>query len=379
MEILTYKSISELATIGDAWDRLSELEPRFIPSFSELLYELETSQSEFRVLVAVDESQVVGIACFVYRNATKTYFVAEIKLVHLPIKEVSLFGSCVLGQDEYIIEMILQPILNDSNFDLLDLGYIIIDSHLYNVVTKLRGGVIIGRASRSVQIQWLVKLPETFEDYIRSLGRKTRINSVREFKKLERQSAFKIHVIDRLNQIDKYLQDAEKVSRRTYQWNYGLGARFCNDEVTRERLVRFAKSEKLRCYIAYCDGQPSAFSCGEWRHRIYLLQKTGYDPKYASKSPGIALLLGTIRDLIDNTDCEYLDLGVGGYFEYKTRFGNTSLNCVRLQVGCLYRPYSFFLITLDQILNSAKNLLSLIIGQGTLVKRAKWLRRYGDS
>ena len=106
MEILTYNSVSELATIGEAWDHLSELEPRFIPGFSELVYELETSKSAFRVLVAVDQSQVVGIACFVYGNTTKPYFVAEIKLFRLPIKVVSLFGSCVLGQNEYIIEMI---------------------------------------------------------------------------------------------------------------------------------------------------------------------------------------------------------------------------------------------------------------------------------
>ena len=151
--------------------------------------------------------------------------------------------------------------------------------------------------------------------------------------------------------------------------------------MTRERLVRFAKNKKLRCYIAYFDSQPCAFAYGEWRDRIYLLRQIGYDPQYASKSPGTALLLRTIGDLIDNTDCEFLDLGVGGYFEYKTRFGNTSLNCARLQVGYLYRPYSLFLIALDQILNSAKNLLSLVIGQGKLMQavhkqRVKRLRRY---
>ena len=278
--------------------------------------------------------------------------------------------------------MILRPIINNSNFDLLDLGYIITDSPLYNVVTKLQGGIIVGRASRNDQIQWLVKLPKTFEDYTRSLGRRTRKNSIREFRKLERQSAFKVHVIHRLDQINEFLQDAEKVSRLTYQWN--LGARFCNDAMTRERLVRIAKNQKLRCYIAYFDGQPCAFAYGEWRYRSYLLRQIGYDPRYARKSPGTALLLRTIGDLIENTNCEFLDLGVGGYFEYKARFGNTSLNCVRLQVGCLYRPYSLFLIALDQLLNSAKNLLSFVIGQGKFMQsvhrhRVKRLRRCGGS
>jgi hypothetical protein len=281
--------------------------------------------------------------------------------------------------DEYIFGKFLRLIINDWSFDLLELGYIIIDSPLYNVVTKLRGGLIVGKSRRNVAIQWLIKLPKTFADYTGSLGSSTRRSAVRQFKKLERQSAFTVHVIHRLDQIAKFLQDAEKISRRTYQWNYGPGARFYNDAVTRERLVRFAKEKKLRCYIAYFDGQPCAFAYGEWNHRTYLYRIAGYDPKYVSKSPGTALMLWMIRDLIDNTDCGVFDFDVGGYFEYKPRLGNTSLNCVRLQMGYPYRPYSFFLITLDQILNLAKNILGLFIGQDRLMQRAKRLRRYGDS
>ncbi len=378
MEIRTYNTISELVSIGDAWNRLSEREPRFVPSFSELRYELQASGCKFRVLAAIDKFQVIGIACFVYRNATKFYGISEMNLFRLSIKEVFLFGSCVLGQvDECIIEMFLRLIINDSDFDLLDLGFLIIDSPLYNVVTNLRGGVIVGRPRRNVEIQWLIKLPQTFEDYIRSLGSRTRRNEVREFKKLERQPAFEVHVIYRLDQIDNFLQDAEKISRLTYQWNYGPSARFCNDAATRERLVRFAKNEKLRCYIAYFDGHPCAFVYGEWNHRIYIGRIIGYDPKYAKGSPGTALTFWIIRDLIDNTECEFYDFGVGGYFEYKTRLGNTSLNCTRLQVGHLYRPYSFCLVALDKMLRSAKNLLSLVIGQDKLAHRARRLRRYG--
>lgn len=77
-------------------------------------------------------------------------------------------------------------------------------------------------------------------------------------------------------------------------------------------------------------------------------------------------MLWMIRDLIDNTDCKVFDFDVGGDFEYKTHFGNTSLNCIALQVGRLYSPYSFFLIALDQVLNWIKTLIRFIIGQGKL-------------
>ena len=173
MEVQIYTTTSGLATIGDAWDRLSAREPRFVPRFSELQHAIAISEVKFRALVASDESEVVGIACFIFRKSVKYYFVADINLFKLPINEVSLFGSCVLGRlNEHIIESFLIHIVSNSRFDLLYLGKIIIDSSLYNAVKKLRGRLIVGKASRQVEVQWLIKLPKTFNDYIKSLGQR---------------------------------------------------------------------------------------------------------------------------------------------------------------------------------------------------------------
>jgi hypothetical protein len=375
---MDYKAISELDALGEPWDRLSAQEPRFFSSFSEFRYGLEASGSKFRILVAVDDSQVVGIACFIYRNTRKTYAVAERKLFDLPIKEVSLFGSCVLGQvDELIIEKIFKMIISESDFDLMSLGEIIIDTPLYKVVTKLRGGVIVGSVTREKSIRWLIKLPDSFDDYCRSLGPATRKKDVGRFKKIELQSVFEVRVIHRPDQVEKFLQDGEIISRLTYQWN--LGTRLCNDEETQQRFVRLAKKGQLRCYIAYFKGQPCAFACGELSHRIYIYQNAAYDPKYINESPGTALMLWVIRDLINTTDCEVFDFGMGNY-EYKQRFGNTSLNCARLQIGRVYQPYSVFIVALDQILNLVKKLASSFVGRGKLLQRLKKAtRQYGDS
>ena len=365
MQIAIYTTIRELSTIGDAWDRLSAQEPKFVPRFSELQHAIAGSKVNFRALVAFDGPDVVGIACFIFRRTVKYYFVADINLFKLPVDEWSLFGSCVLGQlDEQVIETFLINILRNSRFDLLYLGKLVINSSLYKAVRGLRGELIVGTASRKVEVQWLIKLPKTFDEYTNSLRSTTRGNAVRRFKKLERDPAFEVHVIHGVDQIDRFLQDAEKISRLTHQWN--LGARFCNDAVTRERLLRFAKNETLRCYIAYYSGRPCAFGYGEWNHRIYVFRTTGYDPKYSKKSPGTALLLWMIRDLIENTESQVFDFDVGGEFEYKTHFANSSLNCLTLQVGRLYSPYSCFLIVLDHVLNRIKTAIRFLIGQGKL-------------
>jgi hypothetical protein len=366
MEILVYRNDGDLKALEAAWNRLCRREPRFVPHFSEI------KGNKFRLLVAVDKDDVIGMACFVYCDTKKVFAVAERKLFALPVKVVWLLGSCILGQlEEDVIAKFLTMIINESHFDLLDLGEIIIDSPLHNVVVRL-GGTIVSRASRHDPTHWLIKLPSSFEDYCSSLGAATRKKDVGNFKKLERQSAFDVHVIHRSDQVEAFLQDGEKLSRLTYQWN--LGTRLYNDESNRQRLTRRAEAGVLRCYILYLHGKPCAFSYGELSHKVYLYESSGYDPKCADASPGTALMLWIIRDLINNTDCELFDFGMGGdrnrNHGYKPRYGNTSLEVCRIQLG-LYRPYSLLIVGLNWVLNLAKNFAAPIIGDGQLMKRLR--------
>jgi hypothetical protein len=372
MKILDYRNAADLEALEDAWERLCRQSPRFVPHLSVL------NGCRFRLLVAVENDNIVGMACFVYSNWKKNFRVAERELFDLPVKLVSLFGSCVLGEvREDVIARFLTMIVNESHFDLLDLGEIIIDSPLHNAVVRL-GGTIPSRVSRHNATHWLIRLPNSFEDYCKSLGAATRKNDVGNFKKLERQSAFDVHVIHRSDQVEAFLQDGGKLSRLTYQWN--LGTRLYNDESNRQRLTRLAKAGVLRCYILYLHGKPCAFSNGELSHKVYLFESSGYDPRYADASPGTALMLWIIRDLINNTDCELVDFGMGGdrnrNHGYKPRYGNVSLDVCWIQLG-LYRPYSLFIVGLDWMLNLAKNFVAPIIGDGKLMKRLKKAsRRY---
>jgi Acetyltransferase (GNAT) domain len=366
MEILDYRNDGDLQALEAAWNRLCGREPRFVPPFSEI------KGSKFRLLVAADNDDIVGMACFVYHDTKKLFTVAERKLFALPVKTVWLLGSCILGQlEEDVIAKFLTMIISDSHFDLIDLGEIIIGSPLHKVAAHLNG-TIASRVSRKNATHWLIKLPSAFEDYVRSLGSATRKKDVNNFKKLERQSTFDVHVIHRSDQVEAFLQDGEKLSRLTYQWN--LGRRLYNDAPNRQRLTRLAEAGVLRCYILYLHGKPCAFSCGELSHKVYLYESSGYDPKYADESPGTALMLWVIRDLINNTDCQLFDFGMGGdrnrNYGYKPRYGNTCLDVCWIQLG-LYRPYSLLIIGLDYMLNLAKNFAAPIIGDGKLMKRLK--------
>jgi hypothetical protein len=153
MEILDYRNAADLEALEDAWERLCAQSPRFVPHLSVL------NGCRFRLLVGVENDNIVCMACFVYSNWKKSFSVAERRLFDLPVKIVSLLGSCILGEvGEDAIAKFLTMIINESHFDLRDLGEIIIHSPLHNAVVRL-GGTIASRVSRHNATHWLIKLP----------------------------------------------------------------------------------------------------------------------------------------------------------------------------------------------------------------------------
>jgi hypothetical protein len=379
MEIVTYDRLSEVGALESAWDSLSKRESLFVPSFSQLRDHLEASGHKFRIVVGTDNSKIAAIACFAYRKGRKRFVIGDRKLFELPVSEVSLFGSCILGEpDEQLFRRILESIVQKVGFDLMNVGEIVIDSPLYNAVTGLRG-VIVNSVMRKTIVHWLIKLPGSYNEYVSSLGRTTRAQDVRKVNKFEREIPHEFHVIERPEQVDQFLKAREHVGRLTYQWN--LGARFYNDEAARQMLIRLMNRKQFRGFLIYVDGKPIAFGSGEMNNGIFLLHTPGFDPAYGKLSPGNALRMWMIRDLIENTDCKIVDFGMGGDdWGYKSRYGNVHFECAWLQVARWDRPYSLFITALDRALNAAKNLASRIIGfEHRFQGIRKWLRQYGHA
>ena len=96
---------------------------------------------------------------------------------------------------------------------------------------------------------------------------------------------------------------------------------------------------------------------------------------------GSVLLLWTIRDLIDNTDCKVFDFGEGGdEADYKSRFGNVSVRCASLELVRWTRPMSLAVLILQEGLTAAKNAADWLLGENKLRTRLrKAIRKYGDA
>jgi hypothetical protein len=377
MQIVSYNDVAELDTFASAWEHLSRQEPLNLPpSFSDL--RAQVSGSPFQFMVVYDGAQIKALACFRYTNGTKSYEIAARKLFSLQVRQVSLIGSCVLGRvDDQTIKQLFRRLAEGPSFDLIDVGEVFLASPLYAAARGLHSGMASWMPIRKARQWWLIRLPSSFEAYTGMLRPTAKTHILRDSKRFERQTPV-FRVFYRLGDVEQFLEDAQKISRLSYQWNLGPVYSLRDDEVTRSRLNRLAEHGALRCYIYYLAGEPCAFGWGELRHRKFMFERTGYDPKHRNLSPGTALIMGMIRDLIENTDCDTFHFKWGGTDGYKSRLCTESVLCAPIQIAQTYRPYSLLIIASDCLFNATKSAAEFALERSGLAQRLRsTLRRIG--
>ena len=378
-ELLVLSHPDNLTTVAQAWDRLRKDLPYFFPDFESAALLLSDAKRDFRVLAIKNGDQITCLACFVFGPAMKPFKLGERKLFSVPVHEVRLFGSAILGDlDDTIFGQFIDVIRTTFNFDLISFGHVLLNSTLHGAINKRRAGFFATSPSRKTSIRWLINLPRTFDEYLARLSSNQRQGVKRKMRKLEQELKWEFRIIHRPEQVEGFLRDSEAISRLTYQWN--VGDRLCNDEATRLLYIRRAMSGHLHCYIMYAQGKPCAFLRGELIDDIYYYETPGYDPQYSKLSPGLVLLMWAIRDLIEQTSCKVFDFGLGGdAFGYKSKFGNIGLECDDIELGRWSRPYAVAIMVVQEGLNAAKSSGNWLLGQSKVRQRFKRaIRKYGD-
>jgi len=361
------------------WERLAAGEPFSFPDFDECRVLTEGHPGDVLLIVGRSEGVVTTLACFYRVSTRKSFRVGERRLFSLPVSQVQLFGSSVLGNlGGATFSRMLDMVCAAFRFHLLTLGEIKVQSTLFDAAAAVGDRFLLAETSRKRSLRWLIRVPRDFETYLMSLGAKSRQNIRRELRRVEQRSDSRFQCVTAEEEVEAFLVAAESISRRTYQWN--VGQRVNNDAPTRRALGDRSRNETLRCYLLWLENRPCAFMRGKLVQGVYELETTGFDPEFGKASPGAVLLIWAIRDLIEHSNCSVFDFGTGGDdVGYKARFGNESHACASLQLGPRSSIYSWLLFALQGGLNKSLNLANRVLGQGALrtrVKRA--LRKYGD-
>lgn len=138
-----------------------------------------------------------------------------------------------------------------------------------------------------------------YEDYLRSLGAKTRADLKRTRRRLAAavNGEFRVRCFTRPEEVAEFTTDAMKVSRMTWQFNW-MGGGLRDREAL---LAHFAETAKLgwfRSYILYVSGQPIAFQVGLIYNGTFHAREIGYDPDWRKLQAGIFLHTEIVSDLL---------------------------------------------------------------------------------
>lgn len=175
----------------------------------------------------------------------------------------------------------------------------------------------------SPEKRWLLELPDGFEEFLQQLPPRRRHNEQRLQRKLEKAFGARLRVrsVCGPDQIRSVLDEVDRVASRTYQRRLGIA--FANTQPEREYLEAMARRGKLEVDLLSIDDEPVAFWYGRRDRSVYLLDKTGYDPRFAEFRVGNYLLLKVIERLCGSSDVKVIDFGLGDAM-YKQAFSNAS-------------------------------------------------------
>ena len=366
-----------LQPLREIWERLLTTAQFYYPTFEQMERKLSTPGARGCVAAVRNGRAVSGITCFTSGAAKRSFTVGERKVFVLSVDQVAKIGFEALGEidiDQWL--EILDAVIARWRFTVLDLGEVVRGSALHQATERLPHTLLIARG-RKPSIRWFIDLPATFDEYLDALRPSTKRNVTYKLRRFEREQSYEFVTISRPEQVEQFLRDGEAVSRRTYQW--ALGQRLENTEQLRSYYQRLAEQDRLRCHLLYIEGVPAGFMRNELHAGICNYGTPGFDPRFEKSSPGLVMLLWTIRDLIENTDCRLFDFGEGGDDQgYKSRFGTRSIECDYIHIYPARKPYSLLVYSAERALTLTKNLADAIIGSSSLrLKLKKAIRKYG--
>lgn len=191
----------------------------------------------------------------------------------------------------------------------------------FNGCGKSTAGLHVDMTRTSEKIHRLV-LQDTYQEYVATMGGKTRNTLKRRREKLAASVGGQLELVrvTRPDQVRSLLDAVDRVYPRTWQ-AATFGVRRRNGEADEAVMKGIADGGWLRSYVLAAGGEPIAFLIGYQYGGVYHFEEPGYDARWASLAPGTVLSSLMIADLFTWNQPRVLDFGFGDN-QYKRVFGN---------------------------------------------------------
>lgn len=273
-----------------------------------------------------EENTVRGHGFFLRQNRPLGAYLGEIKILNLPIECVRFAEPPDFPDDERAFDEMLGSIKEMSDVHGFFVRSLPLDSFFYKYLQTsplVRGEFLLYSPVGRLE-HFVVRLPNTFEEYLQKFSSKSRSNLRRGARKLQKDTGLEVKLarITSPEQVDSFVDAAVAISKKTYQWRLaGSGLRV--PEVLKRNFTFLAERGRLRCYLLSCGGEACAFMiCDQWNGVCYS-PSVGYDPRWEQYSVGTTLQFLVLEDLFVHDRPRVFDFGTGMGGQ-KELFGNAS-------------------------------------------------------
>lgn len=328
-----FRDRDEWASIAAAWERLRLSEPRpelqHHPEWLSVeLADAPADGRQGRVAALFRDGELFAVAPILVRRWIWECRLAWRPLVKIPMRLAHVLGTSLLAPPDLESQEMLIAAVDRAvdPYDVLLLEQVAVGSPLWEALERsplLRRQYYV-RFPVGVTPRHVAELPGDLDAYLSGFSGRTRSTLRYKARRLGKACDGRLQ-LDRVsspNELRAFLRQTERVSRRTWQARR-LGRVVGASGPLAARLARAAEQGWLRSYLMRNGEDPIAFVVGFQSDGTYQYSEPGYDPKWASFSPGNVLLLRLIEDLFAHDSPRSLDFGHGDS-SYKQLFGTHS-------------------------------------------------------
>jgi len=219
-----------------------------------------------------------------------------------------------------------------------------------------------------------VDLAGNFEKYMGMFSTKTRSDIKRKLRRFSEASEGNVdwQVYRTPEEIAAFFPLAKRVSRKSYQerrLRMGLPA----DETFIASALALARHDEVRAYLLFLKGQPISYLYCPVRERVVMYDHLGYDPTYASLSPGTVLQILVLESLFAERQFRMFDF-TEGEGQHKEIFSTGNVLCGDVYV--IYRRVTLMsVILLHHLVDETSATAGAILGRLKIKSQLRRLLR----
>lgn len=248
------------------------------------------SRKLFIVTVEKNDS-IIGIGPFMIE---KNIFLKQLKFIGSGLTDFHEVLT-LPREEELILSSILNFILNNDYYDIINLEQISDNTRLYRILRK----------NRQFKKREMVKCPianlnfSSWEEFGKELKRKFRKEWSRKLNKISRQG--NLELTKHSNNSIK-LKDIKNIFSLHLE-SYKDGKKY--NKLIQESIKNFIfelilKIKEIRIYSLVSDGELVSYLIGFLQNKVFYTWNAAFNKKFHSYSPGMLLRGLVIRDLIKN-------------------------------------------------------------------------------